>query len=1656
MASHLRVFVCCVAVGIFFLVFTPLSFAGPPSHQENEALDIAGLNHACGTAVDTEGDVYVSSAGESKIKVFTPSHSELTSITDVNEPCGLAVNAKGELFVSRKASGKVVRYKPNAYPLTGSPSYGLAEAIDSSGNAKGVSIDTHDGRLYVAEGNRISVYDSKGNLDVANEVQKFVISEEATGGTYTLSFKGQKTTPIAWNASATTVREALEGLSTIGAGNVSIVPEGIAFIVTFEGALAASNLALLQGDGSGLTGGGGLSIKGVADGFDGHIGEGELIDATGVAPYFYANSSEGDRYLVVADAATNKVVLFNGPDVKSLKVRREIPGPRVGEDFGFGVAGAYVAVDSGNRNAEDKCVSVGEQACTAGHFFVYDSTHGVVDEFDAHGEFVDQIVDPSFADAKPSAIAVDRSGGVNDGTVYVTSGDAAGAKLLAFRPLAAPSRALRPELSRVLKTTAAMSTDSHGDVYALAGSLIHAFGPTGTEIKVGSAGKGIEDPNHAHDIAVDSAGNVYVADTGNGFDGEFKVTYYTPSAYPPVDGTTYTRHEPALDLLDNVKSIAVDPKNNHLFVTAPASTHELDSAAAGSAILKSCFACGLPLGFRSSLAVDGASGDVYVANRGNGSSLISVVDAEGTEVLARVNGGGSPKGQFGESPDIAVDQSNAHVLEYDEEGNAREYDAAGGFVAEFGQLNEGTNDVAVDNACAIHRNGLGKPEPLSEITSPTCKEYDPANGTIYIGTEAPVTAGHPFNVTAFGPLEYGEPPGAVTGIADGIGVGATTLHGTVDPRGFELEDCRFEYLSDAEYKHNIAEEKPAFTGSTPKACAESPEEVGHGTGPVAVQASITGGLDPETTRYRYRLVAKNKYGEGKGGAGLFGPPVLSLKAALPVLYEEATLRGEVDPSGLATSYHFEYLTDAEYLSNGETFTGAESTPVAELAPADGPIALHVVLTGLSESTEYRFRLIAENEAMKVEGATQAFETLERTASPPCANGEFRTGLSTNLPDCRAYELVTPAQTNGLSPGANILFTGVNGAGFNNWLATPRGPAAGERVSYFTEGTLPGFDGNGFLDGYRAQRSPGAHPAEGWTSELFAPTFPQAVPDFFHSISQQSVGSDQLYSFWQVNPAESLAGTLEAGIYLRSPAGFEAVGRGTNPPHTDLKAVGNYVSPGGAHVIFTSKAHLEEDAAPAGIEALYDRPVDSETAQVLSLKPDGAAFNQDATFVGATEAGTAVVFEVGGALYLRREGQTTEIATSPSTFAGISEDGKRVFFAATTYSPTAPAPGGLFACDSEEGPCAGAGAQAPVQIAPSSIFVSVSPDGSKVLFTSEAALTLAGEENENGEHAEAAESNLYLWDDNTETAHFVARLDSRDFESKSFAGTSSMTLDAWTTAISSSQLIGRAESPTRATPDGGVFVFQSHAKLTGYDNTGPCGDEGATALCGEIYRYEPTAAVGQRLLCVSCDPSGAPPDSDALLQDYKSGTGVRQQTRIANLTDNGQRVFFESANRLLPEDANSAEDVYEWKAQGAGTPACNRPGGCLALISSGQGESNNHIYGMSADGRDVFFRTPEKLVGSDVAGSVSIYDAREFGGIPESPAPAPCQGDSCQGNGSEPPALSPAATTGAGNGNAEEPKAHCPTGRHRVKGRCVKPRKKHHRQHRVNHKRRSGK
>ncbi len=96
--------------------------------------------------------------------------------------------------------------------------------------------------------------DAQAWFDGGNEVQTVGVGA-ATAGTFTLSFGGQTTAAIAYNATAAAVDSALELLSTIGAGNVTVTGAAPTWTVTFTGDLGGRDVAQLTGNGAGLTGG---------------------------------------------------------------------------------------------------------------------------------------------------------------------------------------------------------------------------------------------------------------------------------------------------------------------------------------------------------------------------------------------------------------------------------------------------------------------------------------------------------------------------------------------------------------------------------------------------------------------------------------------------------------------------------------------------------------------------------------------------------------------------------------------------------------------------------------------------------------------------------------------------------------------------------------------------------------------------------------------------------------------------------------------------------------------------------------------------------------------------------------------------------------------------------------------------------------------------------------------------------------------------------------------------------------------------------------------------------------------------------------------------------------------------------------------------------
>jgi hypothetical protein len=251
--------------------------------------------------------------------------------------------------------------------------------------------------------------------------------------------------------------------------------------------------------------------------------------------------------------------------------------------------------------------------------------------------------------------------------------------------------------------------------------------------------------------------------------------------------------------------------------------------------------------------------------------------------------------------------------------------------------------------------------------------------------------------------------------------------------------------------------------------------------------------------------------------------------------------------------------------------------------------------------------------------------------------------------------------------------------------------------------------------------------------------------------------------------------------------------------------------------------------------------------------------------------------------------------------------------------------------------------------------------------------------------------------------------------------------------------GVVRRQSRVSPNGRFLVFTSdHPPVPGGYDHGNCNDPFG---CREVYVYNADA---NEVVCASCNPSGAPATVNArvVAEEFHGAAAVTSYLNRA-VTDDG-RVFFSTAEALVPQDSNGRSDAYEYDVDT----------GALSLISTGTDSGDSFFVDASASGRDVFFGTRERLVGWDRDGAYDLYDARIGGGLPEPPpTPPACSGGTCQGSLATPPAATAPASAGAhGAGNARSvlrSRSHrraCRRGyvKRRVRGkrRCVKRRVRH--------------
>ena len=375
------------------------------------------------------------------------------------------------------------------------------------------------------------------------------------------------------------------------------------------------------------------------------------------------------------------------------------------------------------------------------------------------------------------------------------------------------------------------------------------------------------------------------------------------------------------------------------------------------------------------------------------------------------------------------------------------------------------------------------------------------------------------------------------------------------------------------------------------------------------------------------------------------PPEVESLSVTGIAEEEAVLHAKVNPSGEASSYRFELITQQAFDEEGG-FAGAAIVKEGTLGASSETQPVSAAASSLEPGTAYRFRVVAENESGEDE-AESSFSTFgSGDGSTECANEALRTGASAALPDCRAYELVTPADTNAHPP---------RGSGFHPGLFFPAFQASpqGDKVSFVIEGgIIPDLGGTGGLFGtpYLATRSPA-----GWDS---ASAGPDGVESPWPILSSFSL--DQGYTFWGTNGGLGTA-AIDHNItfYVRYPDGHsELIGRGSLG--TDPGAEGRQITEDGAHIVFDTEdfyresisRQLEPNAPPEGTSAVYDRTAD-EVTHVVSLLPGEVTpgAGQDAKYVGASADGEGIAFTIGGKLYLRKDNQASYAVAPQEALSG---------------------------------------------------------------------------------------------------------------------------------------------------------------------------------------------------------------------------------------------------------------------------------------------------------------------------------------------------------------------------------------------------------------------
>jgi hypothetical protein len=202
----------------------------------------------------------------------------------------------------------------------------------------------------------------------------------------------------------------------------------------------------------------------------------------------------------------------------------------------------------------------------------------------------------------------------------------------------------------------------------------------------------------------------------------------------------------------------------------------------------------------------------------------------------------------------------------------------------------------------------------------------------------------------------------------------------------------------AKNKETLAEKRAELRNDEKKERENkaTPQEAASGAEGAPVDAEVAG-LVPGAVPYTFCLLARNEAGEEA-----IGPPeTFTTVAIAPAVKSEsasvveaagATLNAEIVPEGAATTTHFEYLSQAQFKADGNTFAaGTETTSESGSIGSDD--AEHYASARISESgrpalqpsTTYDYRVVATNsQGTAVGDLNEHGEEIVETFTTPAA------------------------------------------------------------------------------------------------------------------------------------------------------------------------------------------------------------------------------------------------------------------------------------------------------------------------------------------------------------------------------------------------------------------------------------------------------------------------------------------------------------------------------------------------------------------------------------------------------------------------------------------------------------------------------------------------